>query len=425
MTRKDLDFSWETAVVFSKDQLKNFKKLCGTFNHPEDKLKCIHVTGTNGKGSVCSMLNYILQNAGYKVGVFTSPPLEGLNDQIKINNQKISDEDIISLEREIRDHVVELNKIYCWTEIITLIAFEYFARNNCDIVIIEAVIGGEIDPTNVINAPALSIITRVGMDHMKELGGSLEQITLKKAGIIKNNCPILFGDCSNLISKNIIMAKANEMDSKYYEVDLNGLNNISYSLDSTKFDFNDYKNIELNLLGTFQLLNAATAITAIEILQSQFDINSTHIYNGLKSVVWKSRFEIINNNPLIIFDGGHNSDAIQKIVESIEVYSNDKPIYILLVAFRRKDYPKMAEELSKLKATIFLYQYNRIDSMPPNEFKSFFKHDNIKIFKSLEDAFIQAKKEATDNDGILICSGAFSNYIRIKKLLGEKGYDIN
>ena len=421
MTRKELDFSWEISTPFSKIQRQKLNELCNQFGSPQDKLKYIHITGTNGKGSVCTMLNSILQEAGYKVGLFTSPPIYGLNDQIKINNQKISDEDIISLEAEIRKQAIYLNNLYSWSEIITAIALIYFYRNNCDIVIIEAIIGGDVDPTNIISNPLLSIITKVAKDHLNILGQSIEEITLQKSGIIKQNCPILFGEPNNNKAKTILQHRAKLKNSDYYEINLKDLYDINYNLNLTEFSYKDYNDIKLSMLGTYQPINAAIVISAIEILNQQnILINKKNIYDGLKKSHYECRFEIIQKNPLIIFDGAHTADGIQFIVDSIYQYFKNQKIYIFMTSFQGKDYYDMAIKISEIASKVFLFKYNRPDAISPSLLAQCFTIDNIKILNSLEEGFINAKNEAEKDGAILLCLGAFSTYPSIQNIL-KKG----
>lgn len=421
MTRKDLDFSWEIPILFSSVQMHNLKLLFNEFDNPQQQLKCIHVAGTNGKGSVCSMMASILQEAGYKVGIFTSPPFSDINDQIKVNQEEITDNDIIKIEREIREKAIKLNKFYCWTEIITLIAFIYFQQQQCDVVIIETVIGGKTDPTNVIVNPLLSIITKVDIDHKAELGNSIEQIAQHKAGIIKDNCPILFGGSDNLKVKNIITTAAKEKKSDYYEIKLEDIYDIKCSLNSTIFSYKNYKNVELTLLGTYQPFNASIVIQAIEILNKQnFIISEQDIYSGLKKTIWKSRFEILNTNPLIIFDGAHNVDGIKTVLKDIDLFLNGRELYVYIVSFYSKEYQQMAIEVSKKASKVYLPRYQRSSAVPNTEFARYFTINDIKLFNTLEEGILAAEKDASQNNAVVICLGAFTTYHSIKDALRKE-----
>jgi len=257
-----------------KQTLANMRLLLKKLNNPEKKLKCIHVAGTNGKGSVCAMISSILQEAGYKVGMYTSPHLKRFNERIRINNKLITDKDIVKYYLRVKKHVTDQT----FFEMTTAMAFLYFKEKNVDFAVLETGLGGRLDTTNVIT-PLISIITNIGLEHTEYLGNTIEKIAQEKAGIIKENIPVV--TAAEGIALATIKNASNNKNSKLIIINNKIIKN--------------YKNIKLNLKGVFQIENAAIAAKTIEILKnnSKIIINKKNIINGLKNAKWPGRFQFI------------------------------------------------------------------------------------------------------------------------------------
>ena len=313
--------------------------LMNKLGNPEKHLKFVHVAGTNGKGSICEMLNQILINSNYKVGKFISPHLFVSNESIAINNIDISDDEfekyLTLFEKLSQDYLKETSREVTRFEILTSLAILYFADNNCDIVILEVGLGGMYDCTNIVHS-LISVFGSISFDHTAILGNTLEEIAIQKAGIIKENSnTVLFSQAA----LPVIEKTCKEKNSKLYVLNNDELSNYSFDSKYQYFDFKNYKDLKINLKGKKQLENTAVAITCIEVLnRNGFSIPKDAIYSGLSSIVHPARFEIIKENPLIIFDGAHNENAMDNFVNTVKDLYPDKTKTFVVSIITTKDY---------------------------------------------------------------------------------------
>lgn len=334
----------ETARFNIKLGLSRTEKILELLGNPHKKLKFIHIAGTNGKGSTTAMISTILKEAGYKVGMYTSPYIEEFEERIQIDGNNISKEDLAELITKVSKAVEKTIELGydnpTQFEIITCAGFLYFYEKNVDFAVIEVGLGGRLDATNVIT-PILSIITSISYDHMDILGNTLYEIAYEKAGIIKEGIPVILypqekeaGDVIKKVAKErkapIIEVKresAKLISSK--EIEIEG--KVSYIQNIKVNTSNNEYNIDLALLGKHQLLNCATAVFAVEELENfGIVITKDNVLNALKKVKWMGRFEILKREPLVVIDGAHNIDGIRKLKESVECYLKyDKLILIV------------------------------------------------------------------------------------------------
>lgn len=307
--------------------------------NPQSKLKFVHVAGTNGKGSICEALNKILIDANYKVGKFISPHLFVSNESISINNKNISDiefEKFRPLFEELSDNYFsDTGRHVTRFEILTTLAILYFAKNNCDIVILEVGLGGMYDCTNIVNS-LISVFGSIALDHTAILGNTIEEVATQKAGIIKENSNSVIFEQPAL---PVIETKCKEKNSKLYVLKNEDLSNYRFDENYQYFDFKYYKNLKINLKGKKQLENTAVAIACIEILkQNGFNIPVEAIYSGLCTIVHPARFEVIKQKPLIIFDGAHNENAMENFVKTVkDLYPENAKTFIVSI-ITTKDY---------------------------------------------------------------------------------------
>lgn len=338
--------------------LKAMEYFMEEFGHPEKDLKIIHIAGTNGKGSCTEMTTNILTNAGYKVGKFMSPHLIKYNERISINNKNITDEEMEKLIKKIKPKVDKYNSIndskITLFELETTIALLYFYENDCDLVVLETGLGGLYDCTNIVN-PIISIITSIGYDHMNILGNTLVEIAEQKAGIIKENSETIYALSNEQEVNEVIKQTCIKMNNKLHIVNKKDIKNYSYNQEFQKFDYKDYKDITINLKGEKQLLNSSICIECIEILRNKtYIISNEDIYKGLKTVIHKGRFEIINQKPLMIFDGAHNKPAIENFIKSKDMYyKKQNKVYVISI-LKRKDYKMILKELLKDEKSVFI-----------------------------------------------------------------------
>ena len=335
--------------------LDGTKYLLNKLGNPDKKIKFIHIAGTNGKGSIAEMLNQTLINSNYKTGKFISPHLICANESICINNIQIDNKDIpyyINLFDDIQnDFKKEYNRTFTRFEIITALAIDYFYKNNVDIAILEVGLGGLYDCTNVIT-PILSCFGSISFDHTQILGNTLEEITIQKGGIIKNNSnSIIFNQEATKYIQNICKEKNNNL------IIINEDDISNYHFDNM-YQYFTYKRLEykLNLKGKKQIENASVVLNAFDILnKNDFNITYDTIYNSLSNITHPGRFETIQNTPLVIFDGAHNENAIYNLISSINSLYKDNNKTFIISIIKTKDYKQILNLLySKFPNSTFI-----------------------------------------------------------------------
>lgn len=329
------------------------------FNHPEKDLKIIHIAGTNGKGSCTEMMTNILINAGLKVGKFISPHLISYNERISVNNKNITDKEMEELIEIIKPKIDKYNsqnatKITLF-ELETTMGLLYFKKNKCDVVVMETGLGGTYDCTNIVT-PIASLITSIGFDHVNILGNTLLEIAENKAGIIKQNSETVFVKQAEEEVNSLVEQTCKEKNNILHLIKNEDISNYSYDSEIQKFDYKNYKNIEVNLKGEKQVLNGCICIECVEILKNKdFNISEEALRKGLKTVIHKGRFEKISDNPLIIYDGAHNEPAIKNFRNSVSMYyKNEKKVYIVSI-LKTKDYKTIIKELVKGENSSFIF----------------------------------------------------------------------
>lgn len=327
--------------------LERVSEILNLFENPHLDLKCIHVAGTNGKGSVCAMLSSILSQAGYKTGLYTSPHIFEYTERIKINGKDISQEDFSMLFEEVffkaRENNIDLTEF----EILTVMMFLYFKRNNTDVVVLETGMGGRFDATNVIKENLCAIITQIDLDHTDRLGKTRDLIAFEKAGIIKPNCPVITS-----MGYEAIRDKADEMNSMFILVS-----------PSVPEKFSE----ALSLKGLHQIENLALVLSAAEYLFK--DIPEETILKGLEKVKHPFRFEYIKEKNLII-DGSHNPNGIQALRENLDYFFPNMKRRFIFGALKTKDYQKMMNILFREDDEIMLYEFDYKDSASYEELSS-------------------------------------------------------
>ena len=311
--------------------------------------KAIHISGTNGKGSISNFLYHIYLSNGYKVGLYTSPYVEDFTEMIKVNNHNISFDDYLAIFLKYKDEFERFN--LSSFEMQTFIAYEYFKTLNLDLVIIEVGMGGSIDATNVI-VPILSIISNVSLEHTAYLGRSISEIAYNKAGIIKEDVPVLVGKLEES-AFFAINEYAKKIHSKIYKV--NDFHNEKIINNHYQFDYYPYKNIDISSLAYYEIINASISIEATSILKEILPINEDNLKEGLKCKLLPCRFEYIANN--ILLDGAHNKDGIAHLVESLEK-NEHRTIHVVFACFKDKNIESMLIELGRISNDITLTTFN-------------------------------------------------------------------
>lgn len=366
--------------------LKNMKLLLKKLGNPEKKLKYIHVAGTNGKGSVCAMISSILQEAGYNVGMYTSPHLKKFNERIRINDKLITDKEIVEYYLKVKKHATNQS----FFEITTSMMFLYFYDKKVDFVVLETGMGGRLDSTNVIR-PLISIITNVAHEHKKFLGNSLRKIAYEKAGIIKNNVPVVTG------AKGVALKTIKKIAIKKNSRIMAPLKNEKTSINEKNND----ENIKSGLEGNFQLINAAIAIKALEILNEnkRIKINKKDIKNGLKNVKWPGRFELRKN---VLIDVAHNPAGFRGLFHELKNLRYNKLIAVL--GFSKDKDVKAISKIIKADK-IILTEANNERAAKIKDIKKYFK--NSIIIKNSKKALEYAKKNAGKRDLVVVAGSIY------------------
>jgi len=301
----------------SKPGLERTQELLKRLGNPEKKLKFIHIAGTNGKGSTAAMLASILETAGYKTGLYTSPFINRFNERMQVNGEQIGDGELCELTEMIRPYADAMSDAPTEFELITALAMEYFLRQKCGIVVLEVGMGGELDSTNVIDVPEAAVIAAMGLDHVKELGPSMADIARAKAGIIKRGGDVVsYG--GNPEADPVFQQACREKGAKLYSPDFSAITPGAFSLDGQEFSYKSWKGLRIPLAGAYQLRNAAVVLETVEVLRRKgWHISDGDVRQGLAATRWPARFEVLRKNPVFIVDGGHNPHGIRATAGSL------------------------------------------------------------------------------------------------------------
>lgn len=406
----------ETSQRKSTKSLEHMRQLVQAYGNPQLDLKFIHVAGTNGKGSIVSYLKEIFYDANYSVGTFTSPYIECFNERISYNKKNIPDELIIKYTNLIiskydylEEHGIEHPSFF---EILTLMCFMYFKDMNIDIAIIETGIGGLLDSTNIIT-PLLSIISNVSYDHMSILGDTLEEIAINKLGIVKENIPLV--TISNPKLNDLFIETCAKLNSKLVLVNKEDIKNVDVKIGATKFDYLNYKNINIKMSGLYQTENASIAIEAANLLKEYYSLSDENILNGLKNTFWLGRLEVVQENPYIILDGAHNIDGIQRLHEFIKTIKKDfNKIILVLAISSNKETRKMINEIESDVDRIIFTSFTYKRSEDYLILYNYSNHPNKEYNNDILSIISQSKNNK-DNNTIWIFSGSLYFVSELRK----------
>lgn len=412
-----LEYIYRAYKFGSKLGLENITDLLNRLGNPQYKFKYIHVAGTNGKGSVTSMIAHILHEAGYKVGMFTSPYLENFTERIQINLKEMPREDLGAVTEIVKEKVEEMvaegRNHPTVFEIITAIGLVYFAKQQVDMAVVEVGLGGRFDATNVVDKPLLSVITSIGFDHMDVLGNTLGEIAFEKAGIIKPGRPVVtYPQLSEAIS--VLRQVSKDRNALLYEVFPDQINVKESSLEGNFFDFRyknrEYKDLRLNLIGEHQLLNAATALTAIEVVRGLgVLVPETSIYQGLARTKWPGRLEKVYQNPLIIIDGAHNAAGASALADTISKYFDKEEVTLVLGILNDKEVDAVVSKVCPLAHTTVTTKPDNPRAMDPEQLssKALEYCDRVITEPKIPDAIDKAIDIAGHQGVVLICGSLY------------------
>ena len=301
----------------SKLGLDRTRELLGKLDDPQKELKFIHIAGTNGKGSTAAMLSSILEEAGYRVGLYTSPFINRFNERMQVNHQPIPDEELAALTEYVRPHADAMADSPTEFELITALAMVWFARQKCDIVVLEVGMGGELDSTNIIDVPEAAVIAAMGLDHVKELGPTMADIARAKAGIIKEGGRVVsYG--GNPEADEVIAAVCRARNASLRQPDFSAIVPGDFSLEGQTFSYKGWRGLRIPLVGAYQMNNAAVVLETVEVLRQRgWSVSDEAVRQGLADTRWPARFEVLRRDPVFIVDGGHNPHGIRATAESL------------------------------------------------------------------------------------------------------------
>jgi len=407
-------FSRIGAAAYKVD-IHNTVALCEALGNPQNKFKSIHIAGTNGKGSTSHMLAAMLQQEGFKTGLYTSPHIKDFGERIRINGNMIDKDFVVSFTEKTKSICQDIQPSFF--ELTVAMAFEYFALHKVDIAVIETGVGGRLDSTNIIN-PILSIITNIGYDHTNLLGNTLEAISFEKAGIIKNNTPVVIGEYLQE-TKPVFENKANEMNAPvFYASEIYDTNLIENNHRFLKCKVTDKSNqhteiFTLDLNGNYQLKNLKTVLAAEKILATlDFEIdepNEKFALANVKSITGlKGRWDVVSEKPLCIHDVAHNKDGINALLQQLKESHQNSNYHFVIGFVNDKDITSVLELLPN-NAHYYFTNAHIPRALPHAELKSLANAKNLigESYDDVNEAISAAKKMANENDVIIVCGSFF------------------
>lgn len=397
-----------------KNSLSNTIQLCEWLGKPQTKFKSIHVAGTNGKGSVCHMLAAILQTAGYKTGLYTSPHLKDFRERIKVNGEMVNQDFVIDFTEKIKPLIEKIEPSFF--EITVAMAFEYFALQKVDVAIIEVGLGGRLDSTNIIT-PELSVITNIGWDHMNMLGDSLEKIAFEKAGIIKPGVPVVIGEMLPE-TQPVFEQAAKEKSSPLYiasqkrQVTEWNWEKNELVVEVAEEHQTDHRVYHLDLPGIYQIKNLLTVLEVCFQLQQQgWKIDDEIIHKALKQVKkltgMHGRWEIIHQSPLVVLDVAHNIEGIQQLIQQVEV-TEHRQLHMVFGMVKDKEVDKILALLPK-NAEYYFTKAQIPRAMPEEELAVKATNAGLRgaAYSEVNNALQVSLQHAHADDLILVCGSVF------------------
>ena len=417
-----LEYIHGVSWTFCKPGLDRISLLCERLGNPQRDLKFVHIAGTNGKGSFSAMLDSVLREAGYRTGLYTSPYIIDFCERMRVDGKNIEASELAKITEEVKPIADAMQDKPTEFELITAIAFLYFKRKNCDIVILEAGMGGRLDSTNVIENSLLSVITGVALDHTAFLGDTVEKIAKEKAGIIKSGAPVIYGGESDEAYR-VIKEEADKKGSPIMRTDRNKIEVSSFSLSYTEFSYKGLDNIRIKLLGSYQPYNATNVIEAVCALRDVgLNIPDSALRAGLSTASWPARFEIIHDDGVtVIFDGAHNPEGIAYAKESVKRYFGEKKVVLVTGLLRDKDYELEAKILREIADFAYTITPSSERALSASDYQKVLSRHGFSAYatSSPKEALMLGMSKAKEIGSALICLGSLYVYSEIISALAE------
>lgn len=405
----------QKGIVLGLDTMRH---LMAKLNNPQDKVKFIQVAGTNGKGSTAAYLTSILSEAGIKVGRYTSPAVFSSTEQYFACGSCISESEYAKGVTAVAEAAASLDgEIPTAFEQETALAFWYFAKKGCELAILEAGLGGDMDATNIVTTTVCSIITSISMDHCRILGNKISEIAAHKAGIIKPGAPVICIEQKE-DAMEPIRAAAKAADTPLYEVHRDEVRQIFSDKRESIVFFREFENLHLKMLGSCQPENAALAVQAASVLSRSYPIEKKHIYDGIEKTRWGGRFELHSGSPDIILDGAHNPDGIRRLRESVNQMFGAVPICYVCGVLADKDYEKEIEILFGRASNVFTVTPPSPRAMKSTDLKAAIKKrfSQLKVISfDSEDGIEKAMEAAVSQNNPVVVCGTLTILARVKE----------
>lgn len=443
---------WNEAIALlhganwkhTKIGLERMRDFMHALGDPQEKLRYVHIAGTNGKGSACVMTQSILTAAGFRTGLYISPHLDQFNERISIDGETISDADLRRLAARVRAAAETLGEEPTDFEMITAMAFCYFEEQHCDLVVLEVGMGGRLDATNVISHPEVCAIMHIGLDHTEFLGDTVEKVAAEKAGILKPGADCVlyhqlpgvmdvvqqrFADVNpdaagttdgafDMAHSNHAGASTKSAAARLIITDPTAFTARARTIDGQVFDYRARRHLRIQLLGNYQMENAMTVLDIIDCLQRRgFGISENTIRAGLAQATWPGRFEVLSRDPLLIVDGAHNPNGVEALVDTIRAYFPDQKINFVMGVMKDKDYHTMLRLIAPYAARFITELPDAHRALRPDELKSEIRayfDGPVETADSVTAAVERAMEIAEGTDVITICFGSLYQVAEIR-----------
>lgn len=416
---KSIEYIESFAWLGSRPGLSRMTELMQRMGNPQNRLRFVHLAGTNGKGSTASFLANILQAAGYKTGLHISPYIHSFHERIQVNGISISDAALERTVSAMQPHADAMDDHPTSFELVTAAAFSWFEAEKCDIVVLETGMGGELDATNIIGAPEVAVITPIGMDHMEYLGNTIGKIAKAKAGIIKPGASVVTArqapDALEVLAETAV-----RLGNNFIQVDWAKLTEGEFDLEGQRFSFGEMDKLSIRLLGRYQIENAAVAITAANVLNSKgLTISNAAIRDGLQWTSWPGRFEYASGNPAVIIDGGHNAQGGAALADNLVRYFPNCEIVFIIGVLADKDWQAITAPILPCAKAIYTITPDSSRAMSAEDLAICINSQKqIAVpVQDIETALTRAK-EAAGKTGIVCYFGSLYTVGKVREILG-------
>ena len=403
----------------SEPGLGRIRDLLGKLGNPQSGLRFVHIAGTNGKGSCAAMIASVLKASGYKTGLFTSPYLYRFNERMQINGKQIEDSALAEIVTQLRPVAESMEKHPIAFELMTAAAMLWFAQEKCDIVVLEAGLGGIFDPTNVIDCPEAAVIMNIGLDHTAVLGGTITEIAANKAGIIKEGGDVVLYQQSDEV-ETLIAGVCAEKGARLHVTDFSAIEPEFDSLDGQVFSYKG-ESCAIPLLGEHQRKNTAAVIETVQVLREKgFNIEQDMLEHGLYSVFWPARFEVAAEEPYFVVDGGHNPQCAATVVQNLADYFPGVKHVLLVGVLKDKDYESMFRILNLAASEYFCVTPPCGRALPAEELAAHLEQYGkpVTVCGSIEDAVFDSMEKARAQDAMVCAAGSLYMAGEIRACLG-------